>query len=192
MSPSPFIIYTNKDNAGWVRFVPDSLDSEDGDLVRMTLEDLTSRSKAGNRQLCVISPMLALAVMKPVRAAEGIKAGVKLQESSNLKHTDPVNKTHESFALAPMGGGLIQMILQSKKRELDNFSRATGWRQVLSAIYEVSQSGLTGDKKVIAILDIGPVSDSEGRCYEIVFDWDGDTMNGICEHVRALKRLCGV
>ena len=74
--PTPFIIYTKQDESGWVRYLPDSLDSENSDLARMTIEDLTLRSEKGNRQLCVISPKLALAVIKPERADERIKPGV--------------------------------------------------------------------------------------------------------------------
>ena len=192
MPPTPFIIYTKQDDIGWVRYVPDSLDSENSDLARMTIEELTLRSEKGNRQLCVISPNLALAVMKPEHADESIKPGVKLDGGSHLLFLDCRNFSHESIALAPLGANLIEINVQSKKRKHDSYSRGTGWLQQLNYIYELSQSELTGNKKVKAILDIGPVTGSKGRCYEIVVDWDGNKRTKICEHIDELTRLCGL
>ena len=188
--PTPFIIYTMQDESGWVRYLPDSLNSENGDLKRMTVEELTIQSEKGNRQLCVISPKLALAVIKPERADESIKPGVRLEGGFHLALVDRQNYTHESLAFAPLGEHLTQLIVQSKKRKQDTYSCAKGWKELLNYIYELSQSEQTGDKKVKAILDIGPVTDSEGRCYEIVLDWDGNTGTEIYEHIRELKRLC--
>ena len=82
------------------------------------------------------------------------------------------------------------MCVQSKKRKHDSYSRSTGWLQQLDYIYELSQSEHTGNKKVKAILDIGPVRESEGRCYEIVVEWDGDTRARICKHIEELTKLC--
>ena len=191
MPPTPFIIYTKQDKkSGWVRYVPDSLDSENSDLARMTIEELTLRSEKGNRQLCVISSNLALAVMKPERTDESIEPGVRLAGGTHLSFLDCHDFTHESIALAPCGANLIEIKVQSKKRNHDSYARCTGWLQQLNYIYELSQSEQTGNKKVKAILDVGPVSDSEGRCYEIVLDWDGNTGTEIYEHIREIKRLC--
>ena len=193
--PTPFIIYTNKleDKSGWVRYLPDSLNDENSDLVRMTIEELTLRSKRGNRQLCVISPKLALAVMQPEEVMKP-KAGVKLVDTTALMLVDYYNKTHESIALAPSTYFSMQIIVQSKKRRQDNYASISGMDSIVPYMYRLSQSELTGDKKVKAILDIGPTYDSAGecigRCYEIVLDWDGNTGAEIVEHVRALKRLC--
>ena len=192
-SPTPFIIYTNRDDAGWVRYLPDSLDSENSDLVRMTLEDLTRRSEQGNRQLCVISPNLALAVMKPERTDESIKPGVRLQGGGYLSFVDEHNFTHESIALTPVGSQLVGINVQSKKRKHDSDSHTSCWSRQLDYIYELSQSEHTGNKKVKAILDIGPVCESEGRCYgrcyEIVVDWDGNKRARIFEHINELTEL---
>ena len=193
--PTPFIIYTNKleDKSGWVRYLPDSLDDENSDLVRMTIEELTLRSEKGNRQLCVVSPELALAVMKPEEVTEP-KAGVKLAENTYLMVVDYYNKTHESIALAPSAYYSTQIIVQSTKRKQDNYSSSSGTDLIVPYMYRLSQSELTGDKKVKAVLDIGPTYNTSGkcigRCYEIVLDWDGNTGAEIVEHVRALKRLC--
>jgi len=163
---------------------------ENGDLKRMTVEELTIQSEKGNRQLCVISPKLALAVIKPERADERIKPGVQLEGGSHLALVDRENSTHESLAFAPLGDKLLQVIVQCKKRNEDTYSVATGWLQLLNYIYELSQSELTGTMKVKAILDIGPVPDNKGRCYEIVVDWDGNKRRMICDHICDLKRLC--
>ena len=127
------------------------------------------------------------AVMKP-------KAGVKLVDTTALMLVDYYNKTHESIALAPSTYFSMQIIVQSKKRRQDNYASISGMDSIVPYMYRLSQSELTGDKKVKAILDIGPTYDSAGecigRCYEIVLDWDGNTGAEIVEHVRALKRLC--
>ena len=187
--PTPFIIYTNKDKSGWVRYVQDSLDGENSDLARMTVEELTLRSEKGNRKLCVISPMLALAVMNPERADESIKPGVHL-ERDFLLLVDSCDFTHESIALAPYRNSHIQLMVQSKKRKQDTTFCSNDWTRQLNQIYELSQSEQTGDKTVKAILDIGPVPNSEGRSYEIVLEWNENTGAEIYEHIRELKRLC--
>ena len=189
MPPTPFIVYINKDTNGWVRYLPDSLNSENGDLKRMTVEELTIQSEKGNRKLCVISPKLALAVIKPQHADESIKPGVELDRDFLLL-VDSCDFTHESIALAPYRNSHIQLMVQSKKRKQDTTFCSNDWTRQLNQIYELSQSEQTGDKTVKAILDIGPVPNSEGRCYEIVLEWNENTGAEIYEHIRELKRLC--
>ena len=190
MPPTPFILYTNKDQKGWTRYIPEEycLDEENSDLVRMTLETLQSKCEKGNRKLCVISPFLSLAVTKPDH--QDVPTGIKLLEGQFLAHTNQKDKTHESIALAPSGDTHLQMILQSKKRNQDNHVSTTDWQSRLDFIHKLSLSSITGEKTVKAILDHGPIPD--GHCYEIVFDWDENPESEIYEHVRKLSKLCGV
>lgn len=190
----PFIIYTNRDptdKCGWVRYIPteQQLDGGNSDLARMTLEDLELRAEANNRKLCRVMPTLVLAVSKPERQ-ERFEPQVKYIEMKYACRNDKTAR-HESIAVLPGGDTFMFLVVTCSpgRHAADNNMHGGEWSGHLEMLYKLSQTCITGFKKVKAILDLGENDEHCGHAWEIVLDWEHNPRTEMLQHVRAMGEL---
>ena len=166
MPAATFILYTNLDHNGWTRHVPEELRKENSD--RMTLETLQGHCDKDNRQLCVINTEVALAVLKPDEEPKGVEPRVKFTEGLYLSRKKHNARPLRSITIAPFGLKMMQLMVQSRKRDGDRSFHQGGIKAIIKDLYTLSNRA--SKNAVKAIIDHGEGEHGCSRCYEIVLD----------------------